>query len=72
MPIHNVEFVEFSDEALTASALCRLSALAVIDCIGHIQVMTSDQLVKLVMSVILNALTSLCSALWAVVINCCN
>ena len=55
--------------ASTASALCRLIASAVID---RIQTVTSDQLVKLIMSVILNALTLSRPALSVIVTNCCN
>jgi len=58
---------------LTALAPCRLSASAAIDHIGGcIQVMTSDQLVKPIMSVILNALTLSRPALSAIITNCCK
>ena len=55
--------------ASTTSAPCRLIASAVID---RIQTVTSDQLVKLIMSVILNALTLSRPALSVIVNNCCN
>jgi len=57
---------------LAAWGLCRLGTLSAINRIGHIQVMTSNQLVKPILSVIVNALTLSCPALSAVVTNCCN